>query len=74
MQSLHDGMLEGSDGCIGRMRRGRRSGPYQEAGCANLSLDLMWGLPGQTLEQWLDDVRARQSRILEKPNMFPRMG
>ena len=30
----------------------------REAGCANLSLDLMWGLPGQTLEQWLDDARA----------------
>ncbi|MEF2678443.1 MAG: coproporphyrinogen-III oxidase family protein, partial [Bilophila wadsworthia] len=30
----------------------------REAGCANLSLDLMWGLPGQTLEQWLEDARA----------------
>ena len=31
---------------------------YKRQGCANLSLDLMWGLPGPTLEQWLEDARA----------------
>lgn len=58
VQSLHDGMLER----LGRLHRADAAREafraIREAGCANLSLDLMWGLPGQTLEQWLDDVRA----------------
>jgi putative oxygen-independent coproporphyrinogen III oxidase len=28
----------------------------REAGIDNLSLDLIWGLPGQTLEKWLEDL------------------
>lgn len=29
----------------------------REAGIDNLSLDLIWGLPGQTLEKWLEDLK-----------------
>lgn len=29
----------------------------REAGYTNLSLDLMYGLPGQTMEMWVEDVR-----------------
>ncbi len=29
----------------------------REAGCANINLDLIWGLPGQKPRQWLDTVR-----------------
>lgn len=58
VQSLHDGMLE----TLGRLHRANAARKafraIREAGCANLSLDLMWGLPGQTLEQWLEDARA----------------
>ena len=58
VQSLHDGMLE----TLGRLHRANAAREafraIREAGCANLSLDLMWGLPGQTLEQWLEDARA----------------
>jgi oxygen-independent coproporphyrinogen-3 oxidase len=28
----------------------------REAGCANLGIDLIYGLPGQTMEQWLDNL------------------
>ena len=30
----------------------------RNAGFSNLSLDLIWGLPGQTLGRWLDDLAA----------------
>ncbi|MGE4441161.1 MAG: radical SAM family heme chaperone HemW [Desulfomicrobium sp.] len=30
----------------------------REAGFLNLSLDLIWGLPGQNVERWLDDLRG----------------
>ena len=45
VQSLHDGMLE----TLGRLHRRMRAGGvpgHTGSGCANLSLDLMWGLPG----------------------------
>ena len=49
VQSLHDGMLE----TLGRLHRANAAREafraIREAGCANLSLDLMWGLQGQTL-------------------------
>ncbi len=58
VQSLNDGMLE----TLGRLHRADAArGAFRairDAGCANLSLDLMWGLPGQTLEQWREDVHA----------------
>lgn len=30
----------------------------RQAGFANISLDLIWGLPGQRLKQWLDQLKA----------------
>ncbi len=58
VQSLDDGMLE----TLGRLHRAESAREafraIREAGCRNLSLDLMWGLPGQTLEQWIHDVQA----------------
>ncbi len=58
VQSLNDGMLE----TLGRLHRADAAREafrsIRDAGCGNLSLDLMWGLPGQTLGQWLEDVRA----------------
>lgn len=35
----------------------RAAGFVREAGLDNLSLDLIWGLPGQTLEKWLEDLK-----------------
>lgn len=29
----------------------------REAGCANINVDLMWGLPGQGVRQWLQTIR-----------------
>ncbi|MBO6171707.1 MAG: radical SAM family heme chaperone HemW [Desulfovibrio sp.] len=29
----------------------------REAGCANISVDLMWGLPGQSVRQWLQTLK-----------------
>ena len=29
----------------------------REAGCANIGLDLMWGLPGQSVRQWLQTLK-----------------
>lgn len=29
----------------------------REAGCANINLDLMWGLPGQSVRQWLQTLK-----------------
>lgn len=29
----------------------------REAGCANISVDLMWGLPGQGVRQWLQTLK-----------------
>ncbi len=58
VQSLNDGMLE----TLGRLHRADAARAafraIREAGCRNLSLDLMWGLPGQTPERWREDVRA----------------
>lgn len=35
----------------------------REAGCANINVDLMWGLPGQSVRQWLQTLKdvARMS-------------
>ena len=29
----------------------------REAGCANINVDLMWGLPGQSVRQWLQTLK-----------------
>jgi oxygen-independent coproporphyrinogen-3 oxidase len=51
------------DGILARLGRGHTSIQalkaaeiVREAGIDNLSLDLIWGLPGQTLEKWLEDL------------------
>ncbi len=36
----------------------RAAGIVREAGLGNLGLDLIWGLPGQTPESWLADLRT----------------
>ena len=58
VQSLDDGMLA----ALGRLHRADAARAafraVREAGCRNVSLDLMWGLPGQTPELWREDVRA----------------
>lgn len=58
VQSLHDGLLR----CLGRPhdRTLAMSAAVEatRAGFENLSLDLIWGLPGQTREMWLADLRT----------------
>lgn len=58
VQSFDDAMLD----TLGRLHRADAARAafraVREAGCANVSLDLMWGLPGQTLAAWLEDLRA----------------
>lgn len=39
----------------------------QEAGFSNISIDLIYGLPGQTLEQWKDNLR--EALRLEVPHL-----
>lgn len=29
----------------------------REAGCTNINVDLMWGLPGQSVRQWLQTLK-----------------
>ena len=57
VQSLNDAKLAR----LGRLHRAeeavRAVAAIREAGCRNLNLDLMWGLPEQNLEQWQDDIR-----------------
>ncbi len=60
-QSFHDDELRAlgrvhSSGDIGRAVEAAR-----RAGFLNLSLDLMYALPGQTLERWRESVRAALS-------------
>ena len=58
IQSAHDAELS----LLGRRHTFREAVRTVEAaraaGFANLSLDLMYGLPGQTVTDWLDSVRA----------------
>ena len=57
VQSLDDGLLA----AIGRIHTSREAEQavrmVREAGFDNLSLDLMFGLPGQTAAQWEDTLR-----------------
>lgn len=57
VQSFDDGRLR----ALGRVHRAEEARAafraIRKAGCGNLSLDLMWGLPGQTLEDWQAEVR-----------------
>lgn len=58
VQSMNDGHLE----MLGRAHRGMEAqAAYnlaRDAGFANVNLDLMWGLPGQKVSQWLQLVKA----------------
>ena len=58
VQSLQDDLLA----MLGRPHDGRQARMAVEAarksGFSNLSLDLIWGLPGQSLERWMDDLAA----------------
>jgi len=58
IQSFQDALLER----IGRIHDGREAlaavEAAQRAGFENFNLDLMFGLPGQTVEQALDDLRT----------------
>lgn len=57
IQSLQDPLLR----AIGRRHTAQQAiravEAAQEAGFTNISVDLMYGLPGQTMEQWKDDIR-----------------
>ena len=58
VQSLDDALLA----AIGRIHTAEQAKEAvrmaREAGFANLNLDLMFGLPGQTAEQWADTLKA----------------
>lgn len=61
VQSFDDGRLH-TLGRVHRVEEARAAfRAIRKAGCGNLSLDLMWGLPGQTLEDWQAEVREALS-------------
>lgn len=57
VQSFRDDMLR----LLGRLHSGREAelafGAARAAGLTNIGLDLIWGLPGQTVAAWLEDLR-----------------
>lgn len=57
LQSLDDAALK----MLGRIHKSQDSlnsiYAAREAGFANLSIDLMWGLPGQSMRQWLQTLK-----------------
>ena len=57
IQSLDDSMLR----MLGRPHRVQDSlhtvFAARESGCANISMDLIWGLPGQGVRQWLQNLK-----------------
>ena len=58
IQSFDDDKLKALGRIHGRAEALRAAEAARSAGFANLNLDLMFGLPGQTLEQALCDVRT----------------
>jgi oxygen-independent coproporphyrinogen-3 oxidase len=58
VQSFHDEQLQ----ALGRLHTAQqaKSAFYnaRSAGFGNVSLDLIWGLPGQRLRLWLDDLKT----------------
>jgi len=56
VQSLDDSMLE----LLGRTHRAREAvaafTSIRSAGCANISMDVIWGLPGQSVKAWLTQL------------------
>lgn len=61
IQSFHDSLLH----AIGRRHTAAEAilatKNAQAAGFSNLSIDLMYGLPGQTMEQWTTDIATTLS-------------
>lgn len=57
-QSLHDAHLE----LLGRPHRGMEATSAfnlaRDAGFSNINVDLIWGLPGQKVSQWLQLIKA----------------
>ncbi|MDD4702179.1 MAG: radical SAM family heme chaperone HemW [Desulfovibrio sp.] len=57
VQSLDESMLR----MLGRPHKAQDSLHAaflaREAGCANINVDLMWGLPGQSVRQWLQTLK-----------------
>lgn len=57
IQSLDEGMLR----MLGRPHKAQDSLHAaflaREAGCTNINVDLMWGLPGQSVRQWLQTLK-----------------
>lgn len=57
IQSLDESMLR----LLGRPHRAQDSlhavFTAREAGCANINMDLMWGLPGLSVRQWLQTLK-----------------
>lgn len=57
VQTLDDGLLK----MLGRPHRGsdamKAIYAAREAGFANINVDLMWGLPGQSIRQWLQTLK-----------------
>ncbi len=58
VQSFNDDLLERIGRIHGRREAIRAAEEAHDAGCDNFNLDLMFGLPQQTLAQALEDVRT----------------
>jgi len=58
VQSFDDALLKVLGRIHGRLEALRAAEAAREAGFENFNLDLMFGLPGQTLEQSLTDIRT----------------
>lgn len=56
IQTFNDGLLQLLNRRHTAAQARKAVSLLQECGFENLSIDLMYGLPGQTLEQWADDV------------------
>ncbi len=71
VQSFDDGRLH-TLGRVHRVEEARAAfRAIRKAGCGNLSLDLMWGLHGQTLEDWQAEYGrpSRWNRIIFPPTV-----
>jgi len=64
-QSFDDGLLK----CLGRIHDAQQIGEAvrmaRDAGFENINLDLMYALPGQTMEQWTDTLNAATALDVE---------
>jgi putative oxygen-independent coproporphyrinogen III oxidase len=58
VQSFHDGLLESLGRIHGRREAIRAAESAHDAGLANFNLDLMYGLPKQTLDEALADLQT----------------